>query len=186
MSLDRARAVADAVLYEGYLLYPYRATSSKNQSRWQSGVLGPPGAAAAVWERSRTCPCRAWCGAAPMRRSRVHLRFLQLQARGVEAAVAGEPDRYAPVAELRAGARTWMSWDEAVAHEIELGPCVLSSSATPVTSRSRYRAARTSSPALREPGPQVVGRLVRRRRPLTAVVRVSAVATPEDPTLTSP
>ncbi len=41
---DRARAIADAVLYEGYLLYPYRANSSKNQSRWQFGVLGPPGA----------------------------------------------------------------------------------------------------------------------------------------------
>ena len=38
---DRARAVADAVLYEGYLLYPYRANSRKNQSRWQFGVLGP-------------------------------------------------------------------------------------------------------------------------------------------------
>ncbi|MDT5325174.1 MAG: hypothetical protein QOF25_2326, partial [Mycobacterium sp.] len=41
---DRARAIADAVLYEGYLLYPYRASSSKNQSRWQFGVLGTPGA----------------------------------------------------------------------------------------------------------------------------------------------
>ena len=41
---ERARAIADAVLYEGYLLYPYRATSSKNQSRWQFGVVGPPGA----------------------------------------------------------------------------------------------------------------------------------------------
>src|SRR5262249_26057087 len=46
-SWDRARAVADAVLYEGYLLSPYRGTSSKNQSRWQFGVLGPPGAAEA-------------------------------------------------------------------------------------------------------------------------------------------
>ena len=36
--LDRARAIADAVLYEGYLLYPYRASSSKNQVRWQFGV----------------------------------------------------------------------------------------------------------------------------------------------------
>ena len=45
MSLADARAVADAVLYEGYLLYPYRATSAKNQLRWQFGVLGPPGAA---------------------------------------------------------------------------------------------------------------------------------------------
>ncbi len=44
MSTEYARAVADAVLYEGYLLYPYRATSAKNQSRWQFGVLGPPGA----------------------------------------------------------------------------------------------------------------------------------------------
>ena len=42
---DRARAIADAVLYEGYLLYPYRASSRKNQCRWQFGVLGPPGAA---------------------------------------------------------------------------------------------------------------------------------------------
>ena len=45
--LDRVRAVADAVLYEGYLLYPYRATSRKNQLRWQFGVLGPQGADAA-------------------------------------------------------------------------------------------------------------------------------------------
>ena len=45
MSLSLARAVADAVLYEGYLLYPYRASSQKNQARWQFGILGPPGAA---------------------------------------------------------------------------------------------------------------------------------------------
>ena len=45
--LSLARAVADAVLYEGYLLYPYRASSAKNQARWQFGMLGPPGAAEA-------------------------------------------------------------------------------------------------------------------------------------------
>ena len=37
-----ARAVADAVLYEGYVLYPYRASAQKNQMRWQFGVLTPP------------------------------------------------------------------------------------------------------------------------------------------------
>jgi hypothetical protein len=37
------RAVADAVLYEGYVLYPYRASSAKNQTRWQFGVLMPSG-----------------------------------------------------------------------------------------------------------------------------------------------
>ena len=34
-----ARRVADAVLYEGYLLYPYRVGAAKNQLRWQFGVL---------------------------------------------------------------------------------------------------------------------------------------------------
>ena len=33
--------MADAVLYEGYVLYPYRASSPKNQVRWQWGVLMP-------------------------------------------------------------------------------------------------------------------------------------------------
>ncbi|MGH9072785.1 MAG: hypothetical protein ACRDZQ_01495, partial [Acidimicrobiales bacterium] len=37
----RARLVADAVLYEGYVLYPYRASAQKNQARWQFGVLAP-------------------------------------------------------------------------------------------------------------------------------------------------
>ena len=41
MTLDMARTVADAVLFEGYLLYPYRASALKNQMRWQFGVLAP-------------------------------------------------------------------------------------------------------------------------------------------------
>ena len=43
MSLDAARRIADTVLYEGYILYPYRASHGKNASgvRWQFGVLAP-------------------------------------------------------------------------------------------------------------------------------------------------
>ena len=43
MSLDAVRRIADAVLYEGYILYPYRASAQKNRSRWQFGVVMPPG-----------------------------------------------------------------------------------------------------------------------------------------------
>ncbi len=39
--LEQARQVADAILYEGYLLYPYRASAQKNQERFQFGVLMP-------------------------------------------------------------------------------------------------------------------------------------------------
>jgi hypothetical protein len=33
--------IADAVLYEGYMLYPYRASSVKNRQRWTFGGLFP-------------------------------------------------------------------------------------------------------------------------------------------------
>jgi hypothetical protein len=36
-----AERVADAILYEGYVLYPYRASAAKNQLRWQFGVVAP-------------------------------------------------------------------------------------------------------------------------------------------------
>lgn len=39
--LARVRRLADAVLYEGYLLYPYRQSSQKNQRRWLFGTLVP-------------------------------------------------------------------------------------------------------------------------------------------------
>ena len=39
---ETIRKVADATLYEGYVLYPYRASSKKNHARWQFGVLMPP------------------------------------------------------------------------------------------------------------------------------------------------
>jgi len=35
--------IANAVLYEGFLLYPYRKSAVKNQQRWHFGTLGPAG-----------------------------------------------------------------------------------------------------------------------------------------------
>ena len=41
MSFETAEEVANAILYEGYLLYPYRASALKNRVRWQFGVVAP-------------------------------------------------------------------------------------------------------------------------------------------------
>ena len=41
MNLARVEQIAKAVLYEGYMLYPYRPSSVKNQQRWNFGVLYP-------------------------------------------------------------------------------------------------------------------------------------------------
>ncbi len=107
-SMDLAREVADAVLYEGYLLYPYRASSRKNQMRWQWGVLAPPAYAAAghgEHDTSRS-ECLLEPGADPVLHLR--LRFLQLQHRSggdgpvpeFDEAVEQEIDSVLPVSEL--------------------------------------------------------------------------------------
>ena len=42
MNAEAARKIADAVLYEGYMLYPYRPSAMKNRQRWSFGILYPP------------------------------------------------------------------------------------------------------------------------------------------------
>src|SRR4051794_30136967 len=46
-SLGAVEKLAEAVLYEGYILYPYRPSSVKNQKRFNFGVLVPPAYSAA-------------------------------------------------------------------------------------------------------------------------------------------
>jgi hypothetical protein len=41
VNLDRVAGLARTVLYEGYLLYPYRTTSAKNEHRWMFGTVYP-------------------------------------------------------------------------------------------------------------------------------------------------
>jgi len=45
--MSTVEQIADAILYEGYILYPYRASALKNGQRWNFGVLYPPAYAAA-------------------------------------------------------------------------------------------------------------------------------------------
>ncbi|WP_410619145.1 hypothetical protein [Amycolatopsis sp. cmx-8-4] len=95
--LEQARAVGDAVLYEGYLLYPYRASAGKNKVRWQWGVLMPPSYASA--DIGEHASARVECLLEPPAHTILHvkLRFLQARTRVT-------PDS---------------TWDEAVEHEID-------------------------------------------------------------------
>ena len=43
MSTRDVERVAAALLYEGYMLYPYRPSSVKNQQRFNFGIVGPAG-----------------------------------------------------------------------------------------------------------------------------------------------
>ncbi|MHB1928951.1 MAG: hypothetical protein ACYDEN_05190 [Acidimicrobiales bacterium] len=75
-----AEAVADAVLYEGYVLYPYRASAVKNRARWQWGVLVPAG----FPDDNERSAIRAECRLTGGSRLVVRARFLHLQHRHSE------------------------------------------------------------------------------------------------------
>jgi hypothetical protein len=173
MSSDRlaqVRSVADAVLYEGYLLYPYRATSRKNQSRWQFGVLGPPGASAAgLGEEpgmAMQCLLLSPEGAGTITLS---LRFLQLQVREAQRADAG--GGYLPVESLDVAGRSVLTWDEAVEREITLPPQPVFE---PLDTVLEVDGGQDIELVSDEDG-RPAGRIVRRRWPLTARVRMDGV-----------
>ncbi|MFF2084491.1 hypothetical protein ACFVVM_11970 [Nocardia sp. NPDC058176] len=160
-SQARARAVADAVLYEGYLLYPYRANSRKNQSRWQFGVLGPLGAATAGLGEDSELSAQCLLDAGERAVLTLTVRFLHLQRRTVEDAGG------APVADLVVDGRSWISWDEAVECEHLIGPMSLADSTAHLSIPSG-----TDHETIPGPDGTPAGRLVRRRERLDGAVEV--------------
>src|SRR6202046_4608173 len=83
MNTELIDAIAKAVLYEGYMLYPYRPSSVKNRQRFNFGVLYPKPYSQAqtgsdAWRMQTECLVR---GAAPA--IEVRVRFLKLVARTV-------------------------------------------------------------------------------------------------------
>jgi hypothetical protein len=75
MSFEAARRIADTVLYEGYVLYPYRPSSTKNRFRWQFGIVAPREWSADPWEMQTECLVERH-GAAAVD---ITVRFLQVQ-----------------------------------------------------------------------------------------------------------
>jgi hypothetical protein len=76
-TIDLARKIADAVLYEGYVLYPYRA-SVKNRFRWQFGVVAPRAWSAEAgepWQMQTECLIEPQGSPAV----EVAIRFLQVE-----------------------------------------------------------------------------------------------------------
>ena len=92
MNAKLVEDIANAVLYEGYILYPYRASAIKNQQRWNFGVLYPRAFSEAqqgtdAWSMQTECLARA-IGPGPTLNVRV--RFLHLISRTTEGE-SGQP-----------------------------------------------------------------------------------------------
>ena len=125
-TLDRLVA---ATLYEGYILYPYRPSSVKNQVRWTFGGVHPRAWSEASgrtdpWFVQTECLCRSGADAAVT----IHARFLQLVTRTVARLDPPSPSldgeaaaRLEEVAELRVSGITHRGWEEATELDIDCG-----------------------------------------------------------------
>jgi hypothetical protein len=174
--LDHARQVADAILYEGYLLYPYRGSARKNQSRFQFGVLMPPAyravdecePSASQTECLLECPDDA--------EVTVLVRFLHLQRRTVEEAVPGSGG-FRPVAALEVTGSQVTTWDEAAEreHQATAARSALLSGGVDVAFEVPGG---ESIELLTGSGGRTAGRLARRRAALAGVIRLSAQRLP--------
>ena len=168
--LDDARAVADAVLYEGYVLYPYRASSPKNQVRFQWGVLMPADVVALDPSERRSSRTTVVVDG---RRARleVQVRCLHVQRRRVEACTA---EGFAEVPRLETEDTTHVPWDEAVESEATFEvPVADPGSAT----HDWVLPALEDDEDLLGDG-EVIGRLVRNREPVRVAVEVTVTRPP--------
>jgi hypothetical protein len=169
---ELARKVADAVLYEGYLLYPYRASAAKNQARWQFGVLMPR-----RWSEHR--PDEPWatrteCLLEPEEATtvRVLVRFLHVQAKSVEA-VDVEAGTFHEVAALPVDGSELVAWDEAAEQEVTVEAPLRRLLAGELATPFERPGGRRVEPVHTAAG-RLAGRTVRRRWPVMGTVRLSA------------
>jgi hypothetical protein len=115
VSFEDARRVADTVLYEGLILYPYRASSRKNRFRFQFGVLAPK----AFTDAGGTEPS-SMTVEVPVEGSGADvsgkLRFLHLRRRTVE---RWDGERFHETDSLDVDGRLLLAWDESVEREVD-------------------------------------------------------------------
>ncbi|HEY0317312.1 MAG TPA: hypothetical protein VGC49_03360 [Solirubrobacterales bacterium] len=116
---DPVRAIADAVLYEGYILWPYRRSALKNQQRWTFGGVYPRAHSEGREDDPWTVRTQVLVEAEPDARVEAGVRFLQVVRRDV---VRRTPTGLEPVDELDVGDQRYLSWEEAVEREVALAP----------------------------------------------------------------
>ena len=188
MNIDRVEKIANAVLYEGYILYPYRATAVKNRQRWNFGALCPPSYRQAQGE-TEACSMQTECLIVGDERTtlEVKVRFLHLLAREVgvpiadcglriadcddDALRASISDSHLRVVEsLEVGDRLFYTWQEAVERDVSLpGFNLHELAARPQRLPFSFPSSREIEP-LRDQDGQLAGVLVRKQQAIEGAI----------------
>jgi hypothetical protein len=182
MNTKSIDAIANAVLYEGYLLYPYRPSSVKNRQRFNFGVLYPQSygeaqAGSDAWRTQTECLVQG----APLTAVEVRVRFLKLVARSVgksKAPVQGrQPDgapEFESVSMLEVEGKVFTPWQEAIECDVAVPACVLDAlTEAPLEWKFAFPA-KDETESLRDANGRLVGRIARRHGSISGTVEIKA------------
>lgn len=181
--MESVDQVVNAVLYEGYVLYPYRPSSLKNRKRFTFGCVYPE-AYHEAQHGAEPCVMQTEClveGAAPALDIRV--RFLHPMAREVgrlaKPAAALEEDEepdFDVVPVLHINGDVYHSWQEAVEREAPLPTLSVDALVDEgYEEKFEFSSSRAMEP-IHDQEDRVIGVVVRRQQALRG--RVTVVATP--------
>jgi hydrogenase maturation protease len=181
MNRTQVARIADAVLYEGYILYPYRP-SVKNRQRWTFGGLFPESyCQAEPGSDASSNQTEFLVQGGPATRLEVDVRFLHLTARQVGEIVpspAQGPEcelPFRPVETLRVGDRLFHTWQEAQEREIVLPEVTLGELAgSPQTHHFLFPGGGQTE-LLYGPAGEIAGILVRQQHALAGDSELAAV-----------
>jgi hypothetical protein len=177
---DPVEKIAAAVLYEGYVLWPYRRSAQKNQRRWTFGGVYPRAFSETAgtndpWLMQTQCLV---VGGMPT--VEVKVRFLHVVERRVASlpgvGEAGErtvAERLEFVDELRVGNERYLAWEEAAEREILVSGLALAELETPLHTAISIPAGVEEEPLADSSG-EVVGALARSWQTLEGAVEVGA------------
>jgi hypothetical protein len=172
---DPVEKIAATVLYEGYVLWPYRRSAQKNQKRWTFGGVYPRAYSEAEggndpWLMQTQCLV---VGEKPT--VEVKVRFLHVVERKVGRYAGERTDagRLEFVDELRVGGERYLAWDEAAEREVITSGLRLTDLEAPMRAAISVPAGIEEEP-LADDGGEVVGALVRSWHSLEGTVEVEA------------
>jgi hypothetical protein len=118
--VDQVSAIAQAVLYEGYLLWPYRRSATKNHQRWTFGAVFPPQWSAQHPDDPELLQAQCLLVGGACTEVCMTLRFLHVVDRRIWDDDGGGEGRW--VDELEAAGRRHLACEEATERELVLGP----------------------------------------------------------------
>jgi hypothetical protein len=174
MNLELVEKIAEAVLYEGYMLYPYRASAVKNRQRFNWGVLVPPSYSAAQ-RGTENWQMQTEVLVAGDENTLIDLkiRFLHLREREIYQ-VDETTSELLPAESLKVDGQIFQTWQEAVEREANVSGIRLNDV---IEQPERVKFSFPASDELEslcDKDKKIVGAIIRRQQPIEGEIEVQS------------